>query len=118
MLSVAESSACDSPDSDPSPTGAPLGAYCAAYAGGLYYYTDKIGTLAVTNLELGMDVREGLTIAIGANNLFNRYPNTVSSAYTAVEAAGYDNAAVQRYSSFSPFGIDGGFYYARLSYKF
>ena len=35
-----------------------------------------------------------------------------------VEAAGYDNAAVQRYSAFSPFGIDGGFYYARLSYKF
>jgi iron complex outermembrane receptor protein len=111
-----KSSSCDNPDSDTSK--APLATPCATYAGGLYYYENKIATVAITNLELGMNLRESITVAIGANNLFNRYPNTVSSAYTAVEAAGYDNAAVQRYSAFSPFGIDGGFYYARLSYKF
>ena len=111
-----KSSSCDNPDSDTS--SAPLATPCATYAGGLYYYENKISTVAITNLELGMNLRDSITVAIGANNLFNRYPNTVSSAYTAVEAAGYDNAAVQRYSAFSPFGIDGGFYYARLSYKF
>jgi iron complex outermembrane receptor protein len=111
-----KSSSCDNPDSDTSK--APLATPCATYAGGLYYYENKIATVAITNLELGVNLKESITVAIGANNLFNRYPNTVSSAYTAVEAAGYDNAAVQRYSAFSPFGIDGGFYYARLSYKF
>ncbi len=111
-----KSSSCDNPDSDTS--SAPLATPCAAYAGGLYYYENKIATVAITNLELGMNLKESITVAIGANNLFNRYPNTVSSAYTAVEAAGYDNAAVQKYSAFSPFGIDGGFYYARLSYRF
>ena len=111
-----KSSSCDNPDSDTS--SAPLATPCATYAGGLYYYENKIATVAITNLELGMNLRESITVAIGANNLFNRYPNTVSSAYTGVEAAGYDNAAVQRYAAFSPFGIDGGFYYARLSYKF
>jgi iron complex outermembrane recepter protein len=111
-----KSSSCDNPDSDTSK--APLATPCATYAGGLYYYENKIATVAITNLELGMNLRESITVAIGANNLFNRYPNTVSSAYTAVEAAGYDNAAVQKYSAFSPFGIDGGFYYARLSYRF
>ena len=113
-----KSSACDTPDSDPSPTGAPLGPYCAAYGGGLYYYEDHIGTIAVTNLELGMNVREGLTVAIGANNLFNRYPNQTNPALLATEVAAYDNAAVQKYLPFSSIGIDGGFYYARLSYKF
>jgi iron complex outermembrane recepter protein len=112
-----KSSSCDNPDSDPSPT--PLqGPTCAAYAGGLYYYENRIGTVAITNLELGMSLKDTVTVAIGANNLFNRYPNTVDKNYTAVEASGFDNAAVQKYSAFSPFGIDGGFYYARLSYKF
>jgi iron complex outermembrane receptor protein len=59
-----------------------------------------------------------MTVAIGAVNLFNRYPNRVNAANTGVEAANFDNAAVEKYAPFSPFGIDGGFYYARLSYKF
>jgi iron complex outermembrane recepter protein len=114
-----KSSSCDNPDSDTSdPTKGPPGPICHDYGGGLYYYENKIGTVAITNLELGMSLKDTLTVAIGANNLFNRYPNTVDKNYTAVEASGFDNAAVQKYSAFSPFGIDGGFYYARLSYKF
>jgi len=65
-----------------------------------------------------VSLKDSLTVAIGANNLFNRYPNQINANNTAVEAAGFDNAAVEKYSPFSAFGIDGGFYYARLSYKF
>jgi iron complex outermembrane recepter protein len=111
-----KSSGCDNPDSDTS--AAPLGKICAAYAGGLYYYEDHIGTIGVTNLELGVNLRDSVTFAIGANNLFNRYPNQVNPANTAVERAGFDNASVEKYLPFSPIGIDGGFYYARLNYKF
>jgi len=111
-----KSSGCDNPDSDTSAT--PYGKPCAAYAGGLYYYEDHIGTIGITNLELGMNLRDSVTLAIGANNLFNRYPNQVNPGNTAVEKAGFDNAAVEKYLPFSPIGIDGGFYYARLSYKF
>ena len=111
-----KSSSCDNPDSDTST--APLATPCASYGGGLYYYENHVGTIGITNLELGVNLKESLTVAIGANNLFNRYPNQVNSAYTAVEAQNFDNAAVERYSPFSSFGIDGGFYYARLSYKF
>jgi iron complex outermembrane receptor protein len=111
-----KSSSCDNPDSDTSTT--PYGSPCAAYAGGLYYYKDHIGTIGITNLELGANLTERLTLAIGANNLFNRYPNQINPANTAVEAAGFDNAAVEKYPPFSPFGIDGGFYYARLHFKF
>ncbi len=111
-----KSSSCDNPDSDTSAT--PYGKSCAAYAGGLYYYTDRIGTVGITNLELGVNLMEHLTLALGANNLFNRYPNQINPANVAVEAAGFDNAAVEKYPPFSPFGIDGGFYYARVHFKF
>jgi iron complex outermembrane receptor protein len=111
-----KSSSCDNPDSDTSKT--PYGTPCATYAGGLYYYEDHIGSVAITNLELGVNLMERLTLAIGANNLFNRYPNQVNSANVAVEAANFDNAAVEKYPPFSPFGIDGGFYYARVHFKF
>jgi iron complex outermembrane recepter protein len=112
-----KSSSCDNPDSDTSKTA--LAASCSGSpADGLFYYENRIGTVAITNLELGMSLKDTVTVAIGANNLFNRYPNTVNSAYTKVEAQNFDNAAVQRYSAFSPFGIDGGFYYARVGYKF
>ena len=111
-----KSSSCDNPDSNTS--AAPYGTPCATYAGGLYYYQDHIGTVGITNLELGVNLMERLTLAVGANNLFNRYPNQVNPANVAVEAANFDNAAVEKYPPFSPFGIDGGFYYARLHFKF
>jgi iron complex outermembrane recepter protein len=115
-----KSSSCDNPDSDTStsPGNPPFGGTCSNAGGGLFYYTNKIGTVGITNLEVGATVFERLTLAIGANNLFNRYPNLVSGGYNAVEVQNFDNAAVQKYPGFSPFGIDGGFYYARLQYKF
>jgi iron complex outermembrane receptor protein len=111
-----KSSSCDNPDSDTSAK--PYGTPCATYAGGLYYYTDKIGTVGITNLELGTNLTDRLTLAIGANNLFDRYPNQINPANIAVETAGFDNAAVAKYTPFSPFGIDGGYYYARVHFKF
>ena len=111
-----KSSGCDDPDGDTST--APLGKACANEGGGLYYYEDHIGSIAVTNLELGVNLRDSVTFAIGANNLFNRYPNQVNGNNTAIEKANFDNAAVEKYLPFSPIGIDGGFYYARLGYKF
>jgi iron complex outermembrane recepter protein len=115
-----KSSSCDNPDSDTSKT--PYGTPCASYGvtatSGLYYYQDHIGTIGITNLELGANLTDKLTLAIGANNLFNRYPNQINPANTAVEAANFDNAAVEKYPPFSPFGLDGGFYYARVHYKF
>ena len=113
-----KSSSCDNPDSDTVSTNVPPNPCNPQPNGGLNYYEDHIGTVAITNLELGVKLKESLTIAVGANNLFNRYPNQVNAANTYVEAQNFDNAAVQKYASFSPFGIDGGFYYARIGYKF
>jgi iron complex outermembrane receptor protein len=90
-------------------------------SGGDCFFNTRIGTLATTNLELGLQAMKGLKIAIGANNLFNRYPTQQNAnlvgAYYAYTASP-DNSAVTKYPGFSPVGIDGGFYYARASFHF
>jgi iron complex outermembrane receptor protein len=42
----------------------------------------------------------------------------VNGQLLAQERASLDNAAVTVLPSFSPFGINGGYYYARLGYRF
>ena len=55
------------------------------------------------------------TIALRA--LFNRFPNKINGEIRAREFAAGDNAAVSQYPEYSPFGIDGGFYYAKVVYR-
>ena len=85
---------------------------------GSTYYKTTITRKAVTDLEVANQVTKSLTVAVGANNLFNQYPNKINSGLLAEERAGLDNAAVTIYPSFSPIGINGGYYYARVSYAF
>ena len=85
--------------------------------GGEYFKT-KITPKFITDLEISARVTKGLTLSVGANNLFNKYPNNVSSQLLAAQRAALDNAAVTVYPSFSPIGINGGYYYARASYAF
>ena len=113
-----KTSSCDNPDSDTPVVGGIVPPNPCANNGGVNYYEDHIGTVGITNLELGVNLKESLTVAVGAVNLFNRYPNQINPGNTTVEAENYDNAAVEKYAPFSPFGIDGGFYYARVAYKF
>jgi len=82
------------------------------------YYQDKIGVTPTTNLELGYELMKGLTLSAGAVNLFNRYPPHTNPGLLAVQRAANDNGAVQIYPGFSPFGINGGFYYARATFSF
>lgn len=82
------------------------------------YYQDRIGVVPTTNLDVGYEIFKGLKLNVGAVNLFNRYPNKTNGELLKVYNAAGDNSAVQIYPSFSPFGINGGFYYAKASYSF
>ncbi|WP_240633781.1 TonB-dependent receptor plug domain-containing protein [Caulobacter flavus] len=64
----------------------------------------------VADLDIAWDVRPNTNIAIGANNLFDQYPDKIG----IVNA---DQGTLQ-YGLFSPFGITGGYYYARLTQRF
>jgi len=82
------------------------------------YYQDRIGVIPTTNVEVGYEIFKGLKLSAGAVNVFNRYPEKTNGELLKVYNAAGDNSAVQIYPSFSPFGINGGFYYARAVYSF
>ncbi len=88
--------------------------------GGLDYFQTKIGFTPITNLDIGYDIKENIKFSIGALNLFNRFPPKLNPTILAHENNFFygDNAGVGQYPAFSPFGINGGFYYARVGVKF
>ncbi len=65
----------------------------------------------ITNVELGYRPVRHLRVALGANNLFDDYPTRIPAQNGYDGSEPYDSDASQ-------IGIDGGFYYARLSYDF
>ncbi len=80
-----------------------------------------MGVTPVTDLDLGYQFARHFRMDIGALNLFDRYPDKLNSAAAGSlrQSPSYgDNLGVQQYPSFSPIGIDGGFYYARGTFSF
>ncbi len=82
------------------------------------YYRNEIDSTWTTDLELSYDITDNITAAIGANNLFNEYPPLKNATLLGIYAANNDNSAVTQYPTFSPFGYNGGFYYARVNVGF
>ena len=87
-------------------------------SGSFQYFKDEIGVTAITNLDVAYGFTDHLTFSVGATNLFNRFPNKLNSNILNREIGATDNAAVTQYPLYSPFGINGGFYYAKVAYKF
>jgi iron complex outermembrane recepter protein len=85
---------------------------------GSVYFKTTVKRKFITDLEIAKQITKSITFAIGANNLFNQYPNQVSADLLAAQRANLDNASVTIYPSFSPIGINGGYYYAKASYSF
>ncbi len=67
------------------------------------------GSQWVADAELGYHFTDSWSLAVGANNIFNQYPDTV--------IPGANPNGFAQYSNFSPAGFNGGFYYARTTYK-
>ena len=72
----------------------------------------------ITDLDIQYDFTENIYAAIGANNLFDVYPETTQSFNdrNGISTATFDR--IFPYSGFSPFGFDGRFIYARLGFNF
>jgi len=87
-------------------------------AGQITFYRNEIGVTPITNLEVSLEAMDGLTLTVGAVNLFDEMPDKRNDTLRAVLFAAGDNGAVAQYPSFSPFGINGGYYYGRAVYKF
>ena len=77
----------------------------------------SIGTTAITDVEVSYKFVDAVTVSIGANNLFNKYPDKLSPQFQAACVAS-GAGCVTQYPSYSPFGINGGYYYGRVTYAF
>jgi iron complex outermembrane receptor protein len=82
------------------------------------YLENKIGVTPIANLDLSYEAVQGLRLALGANNVFNRYPNKVNGDLLAGYSAAYNRSTVGQYPGFSPFGFNGGYYYVKATYTF
>ena len=79
----------------------------ASFADKVMQATDTYDSKMVTDLVLGYQFTDGLKLNIGANNLFNIYPDQQDDW---VEGGGYWDAVQM--------GFGGAYYYARLSFNF
>lgn len=61
----------------------------------------------LADLELSYDLSDAITLAVGAENVFDEYPD--------LEARSSQTANGIRYMRFAPTGFNGGFWYVRLS---
>jgi len=92
----------------------PTSAYYSPNGG--TYYLNKVDTTAITDLEIDYHYLESWTIAFGANNLTDERPNSrvVVSPTQLSDSSNVVGAPL----GISPFGINGGFYYTRLTFNF
>lgn len=63
----------------------------------------------VADAEAEFSLSDKVSVAVGANNFFDAYPDR--NGLVAADGSG-------AYGSFAPFGLSGGFYYARVGVKF
>jgi len=82
----------------------------------ILFTNNKVSTTAITDLEFDYHYLESWTIAFGANNLFDERPDSI---------VGLNNTQLSNTSNvvgaplgISPFGINGGFYYTRITFNF
>jgi iron complex outermembrane receptor protein len=85
---------------------------------GTLFYKNEIGVTPITDLELSYRFTDALKASLGANNLFNEYPDQKNAALLQDYRSRLNTGAVAIYPSFSSFGINGGYYYGKLGFSF
>lgn len=91
---------------------------CPLSAASSTCFNNKIGSTFITDLEISYQALEPVKVTIGANNLFNTYPDKLRDDYRNTFLAANANGFVTQYPTFSAFGINGGYYYAKVAFTF
>jgi iron complex outermembrane receptor protein len=85
---------------------------------GVGYFKNTVGAAAITNLELSFKATDSVTLALGGTNVFDVMPDKRNAEHRAIQVSNGDNSAVAQYPAFSPFGINGAYYYGKLTFRF
>lgn len=91
--------------------------YYSSWANQLEYPGQRFGSKFVTDLDISYTFADRYTLTVGANNLFDTYPDRIApTATNPIYALTNSLADGQVYPrSGGPFGINGGFYYVRVA---
>lgn len=73
------------------------------------FIDQKFGAKIITDLSIGYNITEHFNLTVGANNLFDIYPDENREEFRSGERFVYSRRATQ-------FGFNGGFYFARLNF--
>ncbi len=96
------------------------GHYYSGWANQTDYPGDHFGAKITADIEASYTFMGHYTLALGANNLFDTYPDKIHATganhiYTLTNSLG-DGSVYPRNGG--PFGFNGGFWYARLKVKY
>ncbi len=91
--------------------------FFSSWANQLEYPGQTFGSKFVTDLDISYTFMDHYTLTLGANNLFDTYPDKIAPTTTnPIYALTNSLADGQVYPrSGGPFGINGGFYYLRIA---
>jgi iron complex outermembrane recepter protein len=83
------------------------------------FYAQRIPSTVVADLELSYELTDGISLSVGGNNLFNKRPPKVAlipgtTDFSLVNGGNVLDSPL----TFSPYGINGGYYYGRINFKF
>ena len=71
---------------------------------------EDFGAKTLFDVDLGYEVSQGVTLIVGANNVFNTFPDRHA------KAANISNGNFPYSRRVTQFGMNGGFYYARVAF--
>jgi iron complex outermembrane receptor protein len=78
-------------------------------------FDEKIGVTGITDLDIGYKITSNLKVDVGANNLFNKFPpKTPLNGGRPTDGAEVYNVPY----GFAAWGMNGGYYYGRVTFTF
>lgn len=91
--------------------------FFSSWANQLEYPGQRFGAKFITDIDISYTFADRYTLTLGANNLFDTYPDRIAPSTTnPIYALTNSLADGQVYPrSGGPFGINGGFYYVRVA---
>ena len=82
------------------------------------YYRQKVPTAFIADLEATYKLVAGIELTAGANNVFNKRPPTVSLVPGTTNTTLVNGGNVIDAPLSAAYGINGGYYYGKVSFKF
>ena len=82
------------------------------------FYSVRVNATPITNLVLSYAPLDAVKLSLGADNVFDKRPNRENPNLIRTYVLANDGAGTYVYPNFSPYGVDGGYYYAKVNVRF